>query len=175
MNNDYKNHSQSDQPPRQESQSYPVNPYQYSQADRSQQYPNRYNNPYTRPQYIPQPPLPQPGSGLATASMICGIFSLVFFCTGPFAIVGIILGIIAVITAACAKKKGFVGGMATAGLTTGIIGMILSALVFISCIACLSTFSSASKKAIAEEWPDIIEDWGYDYDWDYDYGWDDYI
>ncbi len=178
MNNDY-NNLQPHQTPRQsadEPQNYPANSCQQPPQP-YRQYPYNQNNPnntYRRPEYMPPSPLPQPGSGLATASMICGIFSLVFFCTGPFAIVGVILGIAAVITASCAKKKGFVGGMAAAGLATGIVGIILSALVFISCIACIRALGGSAKRVISEECPDAVEDWDYDwYDWNYD--WENYV
>lgn len=89
---------------------------------------------------------------------------------GPFAIVGVILGIAAVITAACAKKKGFIGGMATAGLVMGIIGTILSLAVFISCIACINVM----KDTIADEWSDIVDYDDWEWDWN-GYEWSDYV
>lgn len=122
------------------------------------QYPQQYQPPmqYGPPQYTP--PLPRPGNGLATASLICSIFSLITSYMGPVAIVGAVLGIVAIITAACAKKKGFVGGMATAGLVMGIIGTVLSLMVFISCVSCMN----AACSSIADEWSEIS-----DYDWDW--------
>ncbi len=174
---------QSPQPP--QNQQYPQNnqdgaqnsygyPADYNRPYQSgQQYPPQPYGSYRQPQFNPPPSHSQPGNGLATASMICGIFSLVTSFTGPFAAVGVILGVSAIITAVCAKKRGFIGGMATAGLTTGIIGTVISALVFISCIACVGALSMAVDEAIAQEWPDQYYDWDYynDYDWD----WNDYI
>lgn len=74
---------------------------------------------YTSPQYGTYNPAP--GNGLATASLVCGILSLVI----PF--VSIILGIIAIATGASAKKNGFAGGKATAGIAMGIISTALNA------------------------------------------------
>lgn len=49
------------------------------------------------------------------------------------AILGIGLGIAAAVCGTKAKKQGFIGGMVTAGIVTGIIGAILSAIGFIVC------------------------------------------
>ena len=181
MNNDY-NNPVPPEPQNGQNQQNGPNPQngQYQQGYPQQNYQNQ--NPYGQqppyppmqygqPQYMPPPPPPpQPGKGLATASLICSIFSLIILYTGPFAIVGVILGIIAIVTAACAKKKGFVGGMATAGLVMGIIGVVLSLAVFISCIACISAVSDS----IAEEWSntEYFGDWDWDFD---DFDWNDYI
>lgn len=59
----------------------------------------------------------QPGKGLAIASMVCGIVS--FFCFG------VILGILALIFGGIAKSKGYKGGMATAGVVLGVIGLAI--------------------------------------------------
>lgn len=69
----------------------------------------------------------QPTSGLAIASMVLGILSLVVSC---FGVVGIICGILAVIFGGCAllTKKGG-KGMAIAGLVCGIIALIPSIIV----------------------------------------------
>ena len=66
----------------------------------------------TPPDYAP------PGKGMATGSLVLGIVSIVF--SGP----GIILGIIGLILAIIAKKKGFAGGTGTAGLILSIIGIV---------------------------------------------------
>lgn len=114
------------QPPYQQ-QPYQQPPYQQPQYQQ-----------YRPPQYQPNIG-PQPGQGLATASLICGIFSLVLSFTAFIAVVGLILGVIAIATASSAKKKGFLGGTATAGLVMGIIGTVISGLIFMSCIACFGT------------------------------------
>ena len=66
-----------------------------------------------------QQPEKQPGSGLATASLVLGILSLVLFMF-PF-----ITGILAIIFGGVAKSKGNKSGMATAGLVCGIISLVL--------------------------------------------------
>ncbi len=63
-----------------------------------------------------------PGKGLAIASLVCGIVS--FFCFG------IVLGILAVVFGGIAKSKGYRGGMATAGIVLGIIGLA----VYVICL-----------------------------------------
>lgn len=82
-----------------------------------------YNTPapYNQPMYQ-QPirqPEKQPGSGLATASLVLGILSLVLFMF-PF-----ITSILAIIFGGVAKSKGNKSGMATAGLVCGIISLVL--------------------------------------------------
>lgn len=174
----YQNQSQQGYPgqsqqgfPNQPQGGYPEHPYQQQQQYPQQPYqPMQYQQPpyqqYQQPQYLPPMP-PQPGKGQATASLICSIFSLVVSYMGPFAIVGVILGIIAIVTSACAKKKGFIGGMATAGLTMGIIGTILSSICFITCLACLGIIGSGACAAAASDWANA------EYYWD-SY-WDSYI
>lgn len=93
---------------------------------------------YTSPQYGTYNPVP--GNGLASASLVCGILSLVllflFF-------VSIILGIIAIATGASAKKNGFMGGKATAGTAMGIIATVFNA-VFI-CLSVIILFALSGK------------------------------
>ncbi len=76
--------------------------------------------------YVPAPPVyggyPQPpgGSGLAIASLVCGIVGLLFlwFILSPLAIIFGGIGI-------SKAKKGASGkGMATAGLVLGIVGLL---------------------------------------------------
>ena len=188
MNNDYNNPVQQSQQPAQVqnqqqgnqgqpqqgySNGYPEQPYQQQYPQQPYQ-PTQYQQPpyqqyqYGQPQYQPpMPPLPQPGKGLATASLICSIFSLIVFYMGWFSIVGVILGIIAIVTASCAKKKGFIGGMATAGLTMGIIGTILSGICFIACLACVGAIGSGACASAVSDWANAE-----DFDWEY---WDGYL
>ena len=113
---------------------------------------NDYNN-----QYNYQPQGPQPGQGLATGSLVCGITSLVagiaFGWTAFLALAGMVVGIVGVILAVNAKKQGFVGGVMTAGLVLSIIGAAISGIVFVSCIACICI-----SGAIVENYnPDDLE------------------
>jgi len=109
MNDDYNN--QQPQPPYQQYQTT----YQQPQ--------DQQLSPYTPVQYGAYY---VPGSGLGTASLVCGILSLIL----PF--VSLILGIIAIATGGSAKKKGYMGGKATAGIVMGIIGTAWNALLLFS-------------------------------------------
>ena len=60
-------------------------------------------------------PVAQPGKGLAIAAMILGIIS--FFCAP------IVTGVLGIIFGGVAKYKGYRGGMATAGIVCGVIGV----------------------------------------------------
>lgn len=113
---------------------YPQNGYQqYPQTNYYQQngYPQngyrQYN--YQQPYYqqYQQYPYQQQGESAANAALICGIISLF--------IAGLILGIIAVVQASNAKKQGYIGGKATAGMVTGIIGIAGSVFTGLMCIA----------------------------------------
>ena len=84
---------------------------------------NPYQNPYNTydaHNISELPPGPQMHSGKATASMVLGIIGLIawcFICIGlPITIVGLILGVIAM--------KGSNRGMAIAGVTMSIIGLV---------------------------------------------------
>ena len=105
-----------------------------------------YNNqqPYQNPQYQP-PGMTPPGNGKATGSMVCGILSLVAAWFGWGAIVGLALGIVAIVLSVNAKKDGFVGGKAKAGFVMGLIGSILSGVLFISCVACVACLGAAGS------------------------------
>jgi len=71
-----------------------------------------YGSPYQQNYYAQA----QPGKGAATGSLVCGIISVFF--------AGLILGIIAIAQGRKAKRLGYIGGMATAGIVLGIIGLI---------------------------------------------------
>lgn len=81
--------------------------------------------PFTAQPVYGAPPSSTPGKGLAIASMVCGIVS--FFCFG------IILGVLAVIFGAVAKNKGYTGGMATAGIVLGVVGLGLYIVMLVAC------------------------------------------
>ena len=101
--------------------SQPTNPYQT----------NPNPNPYVQPTMPVAPGGNVPGQGVSIASMVCGILSIVFcWCYG---IVGIILGIVALVMYSGAKNQtgGNPNGMAKAGFICGIIGSILSVIYLI--------------------------------------------
>ena len=85
----------------------------------------------------------QPGKGAATASLVLGIISIVFWFFGMGALVGLITGIIGLVLSSNAKKQGFVGGTQTAGFVCSLIGLIGSALVFVACVGCAGVIGAA--------------------------------
>lgn len=110
-------------------QPQPAQPY-------AQPYASQPGQPYT-PQpsqpYAPQPGQPympqQPRSeGKAIAALVCGILSIVF-CAGT--LFGLILGIVAIVLASSYVKQNGPNTKAKIGKICGIIGSILSALMFI--------------------------------------------
>ncbi len=83
------------------------------------------------------------GKNLATASLVCGILSLVFTFFGYGALLGIIAGIAAIVLAVNSKKQGFEGGMRNAGLVLGIIGTVLCGITFVACALCMGACNAA--------------------------------
>lgn len=74
------------------------------------------------------------GKNFAVASMVCGIAAaaaILLVEIEEMVLVGLALGIVAIVMAVIAKKKGYVGGMRSAGFVLGIIGTSLWALDFI--------------------------------------------
>lgn len=80
-------------------------------------------------------------NGLAVASLVLGIVSIVFSFFLQW--LGLIIGIVGIVLGVMAKKKN-PSGMATAGLVLSIIGTVLCALIFIACAACLSAVGGAA-------------------------------
>lgn len=89
-----------------------------------------------------QPVMPEPQNnsvGLAVASMVCGIVSLVFSCCVPWvtfilALVGVILGGISL-----SNKKGG-KGMAIAGVVCSIVALVPAVIMVIAGTAVLAEF-----------------------------------
>lgn len=106
----------------------------YGQPQPSEQYPNP--NPSQPPQI--------PGKGEATTSMVLGIISVVLWFFGWSAIASVVLGIIGLVLASSSKKKGFVGGIRTAGFVLSLIGLIGGGIFFVSCVACYGALSAYS-------------------------------
>lgn len=67
-------------------------------------------------------------NGKATAALVLGIISLIGIC---IPIAGIICGIIAIVLAVLAKKEGFTDGKQKAGMILGIIGIVISIVMWI--------------------------------------------
>ncbi len=77
------------------------------------------------------------GKNLGTASMVCGILSLVLMFFGYGALIGVVLAIVAIVLSVNAKKAGFEGGTQKAGLVLGIIGAVLCGISFLACTICV--------------------------------------
>ena len=75
------------------------------------------------------------GKKLATASLVLGIISIVFWFFGVGAIVSIITGIVGIVMASKAKNEGFIDGIRTGGLVTSIIGLCGGTIVLIAVLA----------------------------------------
>lgn len=98
-----------------------------------------------------------PGKGLAIASMVLGIVSLVL-CVIFMYLPALVCGIVGLILGIMAKKKAK-SKMATAGFVCSLIGLIVSAVVWVSCVACASAVSNEVNNSLTE-----MENWTED-DW----------
>jgi len=82
-------------------------------------------------------------NGIAVASLVLGIVSIVFswiwFLALPAGIVAIVLGVKA------RKLGGPKAGMATAGLVMGIIGTVLGGIVAICAVACAAAIADINS------------------------------
>lgn len=106
--------------------SYPASPQQpYGQQTQPQQ---PYGG-YMPPQPYPTAPVPgTPGSGKALGALICGICAILFSGT---VIVGIVLGIVAIVLASQYVKAFGKEGKATGGKVCGIVGIVFSVLALV--------------------------------------------
>jgi|GEM_PF-767206 len=81
------------------------------------------------------PVVVQPRSGMAIASMICGILALITFCiwcvSVPLGLIAVVLGHIAKSNARKNPAAYGGGGMALTGLVTGYLGLVLAVVVVI--------------------------------------------
>lgn len=80
------------------------------------------------------------GKTLSTVSLVLGIVSVVLCWLGWFTIISLVAGIVAIVLSVKGRKAnveaGEPTGMATAGLVLGIIGVVLSGIVFVCLLAC---------------------------------------
>ncbi len=83
---------------------------------------------------------------MGIASLVLGIFSILFAFTGPVGFVGIILGTIGIILGVMARKKDPADNVATGGLITSIVGCAIALLFYMACLACIA----GSKKVVDE-------------------------
>ena len=102
----------------------------------------------------------QAGSGLAKASLVLGIISLVCLVINwmYLSLVSIILGIIGLVLASSAKKEGNKSGIRTAGFVTSLIGLILGVLCFVAC-SCIVAVSGTIALAALPEYLEYYEEY----------------
>lgn len=83
-----------------------------------------YNQNYDN--YTQQPTPPKKANGLAIASLVCGILSLIMCCLG----IGLPLGALAILFAILTRRKGqSMNTMSLSGIITGALGLFMG-LVF---------------------------------------------
>lgn len=90
------------------------------------------------------------GKGSGTAALVCGILAIAFC---GFPIVGVILGIVALVLAGKAVKRVGKNGKITGGKICGIIGIVLSIVMFVAGVAL--AMWSATYLSDYEEWHDL--------------------
>lgn len=134
MNGQSYNQQMNGQPYDSQSYGQPYDSQSYGQPYDSQSYgqpydPQSYGQPYDprmygQPGYGGYPMPPQQGNGTAVGSMVCGIISIL--ACWLLGIPSIVLGVIAIILAIASKnQKGYMSGMAVAGLVLGIMGILI--------------------------------------------------
>ena len=94
----------------------------------SQQYGQQPYGQYGAPQYGTPA-----GDGRAKTALILGIVGLVLSFLIP--IIGLILGVIAIVMAGKAVKEGYVGGQAKIGRILGIVAIIIAVIMMVVAIA----------------------------------------
>lgn len=126
-----------------ENQSYQQNPGEFTPAPQQAPAYNMQNN---NPGYQPTP-----SSALAIASLILGVVGLLsgwLIFGGALGLVGVILGIVALVKV----KKGTASGkgMAIGGIVTGVLGMIVAAVVLILGLIGIGMLSECAENAVQD-------------------------
>lgn len=82
---------------------------------------------------------------MGIASLVLGILALLIgiFSAGAYGWLGAIFGLIGIILGALGRKDSEKTGIATAGLVCSIIGLVLSLILYIACIACVGGLAAA--------------------------------
>ncbi|MBQ5318857.1 MAG: DUF4190 domain-containing protein [Oscillospiraceae bacterium] len=115
--------------------------YNYNQQNINQQgYIPPQHGGYGYQQYTPYPQ--QPSQGMAVASLVLGIISIVFsYFTAIFPFL-FIVPIIGIVLGALHKSKHLpVGkGLSTAGIVTSIVGIVLTLLIYVLCVVIVLFF-----------------------------------
>lgn len=91
----------------------------------------------------------QNSKGMAIGALVCGIVSIVAAWFGYGAIVGLVLGIVAIVLGVKVRKLNDASkGMATGGLVTGIIGVVLSG-ILLTCVICAACAVASAGSVLA--------------------------
>lgn len=95
---------------------------------------------------------PKPGSGLAIASLVCGILGVltgIFIFSGlSLGLAGIVLGIVALVKVKNGTASG--KGMAIGGIVTGALGMIVAVGVLILGLVGIGMLSDCAENAVQD-------------------------
>lgn len=76
------------------------------------------------------------GRNMGPASLVLGIVSIVFSIVPGFQWIGVITGLIGTVLGALGRKDPEKAGLATAGMVCSIIGLTLSVILYLACVAC---------------------------------------
>ncbi len=107
-------------------------------------------------QYTPYPQ--QPSQGMAIASLVLGIISIVFALITAMMPLFFIVPIIGIILGALHKSKHLpVGkGISTAGIVTSIVGIVVTILIYVACFALVAYV--ANNPEFMSEYMDMLKD-----------------
>lgn len=105
---------------------------------------NNMNNPVPTQYPTPglNPNIDPPGKGLAIASLVLGIITLLFIFFFPIG--GLVTGIIGIVCASKAKSAGNSSGMQTAGFVCSLVGLVINAFIFVACVACAGVLGTTA-------------------------------
>lgn len=90
----------------------------------------------------------EPGHGLAIGGLVCGIVGLVCCFIGYGCLIGIVLGIVGMVLASSAKKKGNAEGVRTAGFVLSLVAIIVGAIVLLSLVFAFAVSGSIFHYAL---------------------------
>lgn len=132
--------------------------YNYNQQNINQQgYIPPQQGGYGYPQYTPYPQ--QPSQGMAVASLVLGIISIVFSYFTAMLPFLFIVPIIGIVLGALHKSKHLpVGkGLSTAGIVTSIVGIVLTLLIYVLCVVLVVFFMDEMLEFIRQTSPEDYE------------------
>ena len=125
--------------------------------------PGNYDQPYNNPGNYGQPYSRQPAGdsspGMATASLVLGICSLVLALTG----FSIVLGALGLLLALLSRGSGRLAGRSMAGFVTSLIGFCLGILLIISMVFLWGSLLTSPYLT------QLQQDWEYNDSYDYGY------